>query len=243
MKRPIFLFIASLFFTQAAQATCTPIKLDGNKGYAPFFIDAERDTQKGIFYDIANKVFDCPVQSIDLPESRRLISLKNGASDTLLMAKEWIDKPQEFAFSEPLFKVKDKILMRSENQMELIDIKDLIGKTVIVRQGYTYPMLSELFSQGKIKRIDAKTEKGIVKMLHVKRAKYAVINEAVGAWIIKENPKYQNTFTFSQLTIGKADMRFMFSKQISTKKIKSINKKIIQLQKSGELQRILSNYM
>ncbi len=214
-------------------------------GYPPYMIcNKDREISCGIMYDVFTTIMSrlgFSVETIHVPKKRENDFFLSGKLDAHAMAKEWVKNPEDYVFSDPILKIRNLIFSNVKHPVEFSKIEDLFNKKAITNLGFIYPPLTPFFNNGSINRVDAIGEKSMLKMLLYERGDFAIVNEHVGMWLIKEN-KWQNKFKISGLDITNYDYRIMFAKKFE-RIIPQFNKELEEMRESGDLDKIISGYI
>lgn len=215
------------------------------RGYPPFMINqTETSAHGGIMYDVFSHILNklgYLVRTAQIPKKRELEFLESGEMDAHAMAKEFMVNPDEFEFTDPIFKVRNLVFSRADAPVKYTKANDLIGKRAITRLGFVYPPLTDLFNNNSIERINTISEKSMLRMVMYKRGDFTIINDLVGRWIIRVNG-WEENFVISSDEITNYDYRIMFTKKWS-KLIPRFNRELALMKSSGAIDRIIAKYI
>ena len=214
-------------------------------GYPPFMIcNKDEKTSCGIMYEVFTNIMGklgYSVRTAHVPKKREIEFFTAGKIDAHPMAKEWVENPEDYVFSDPVLKARNLIFSNAKQPVKYSNINDLLGKRAITNLGFVYPPLTKLFEKGAIKRIDAIGEKAMMQMLIYQRGDFAIVNEHVGKWLIKEN-NWQSKFSISEKNITDYDFRIMFAKKFE-EIIPLFNHELQIMKDNGDIEEIISRYI
>ena len=243
------IFFSISLLSQEAEINKNEIIYGNNiGGWPPYNIVPKNDMIKpfGISQDIINEVTD--LYGIELrneryPEKRNQLYLLEGKIDLRSKAKEWVENPDLFYWSDPYIDVTEVIMYLKSKPLTIISIEDLFDKTIGTRLGYGYQLFKEYFEHDKIIRQDSTNDILLFRMLASERTDAAIVNKTVALWTIKENPEFNDLFEFTELEVGTAGYRFMFTKKYDWRPfIKFLDKELKQMKEDGRLNKILLKY-
>ncbi len=213
-------------------------------GYPPYMFQRGDEPAKGIIYDVlklvANK-YDYKIVLTRIPKNREVLYLKSGDLDANALAKEWVEHPDDFEFSDVIVEARDVLFSLKAAPVKFNDIKDLYGKTIGIHLGYSYPLLAQGFDLGLFYKSNANSEEAMLGKVLVERTDVAVVNELVGHWLIKDNPLWHNKFVVSQREVGGFDYRIQFSKKWKGFVVK-FNRELTRMKGDGQLKKIKARY-
>ncbi len=240
----IRLFIFSLFFCHQLAADPVIVFNMSPSGYPPFMINDEQQHPSGIMYDVLKRIalkHHYQIQTTSTPRKRVDIQLDSGKLDASARAKEWMQNPEDYVFTDTIIKVRDVIFSSSKTPLIFNNIEDLYGKTISTHLGYKYPMLDASFNKQKIFKSDSYSEEAMLGKVLIDRADAAIVNESVGLWLIKSKPAWQGQFVIAKKILNSFDFRIMFSKKWRPF-VNKFNQELANMKKDGELENIISSY-
>ena len=217
-------------------------------GYAPYSIIPKDDKLRpyGISQDIIDEItnlYGIEIRNEKYPEKRNQLYLTKGLIDAKSKAKEWVKEPNLFYWSDPYIDITNVIMYLKSKPLKIDTIEDLLGKTIGSRLGYRYQLFAEYFDQKKIFRHDSKNNVLLFKMLAAEKTDAVIVNKTEALWTIKENPEFYNLFEFSELKVGTAGYRFVFTKKYDWRPfIKFVNEELKRMKKDGRFNEILNRY-
>ena len=242
----ILLFVCSFAAAQDINSSHKIITFNMTyDGYPPFMIcNKAEQTSGGIMYEIFTRIMGklgYSVRTVHVPKKREREYFTAGKLEAHSMAKEWVENPEDYVFSAPILKVRNLIFSNVIKPVDFNKVQDLIGKRAIANLGFVYPPLTKLFDKGDIERVDTIGEKAMLRMILLGRGDFAIVNEHVGKWLIREN-SWQNKFVISEKDITNYDYRIMFAKKFE-KIVPLFNKELKKMKEEGELNEIISRYI
>lgn len=235
-----YMLTLSLFATP--QNKTIVMEMGKEEGYPPYqFFD--KGQPKGIMYDVLEVIAKKEGYAIigrSFPKKRHELMIERGELDVVPNAKEWIDKSEDYLFSEPVIKARDLVFSLKGNPIVFTKIEDLFGKLAIGILGYSYPPLTKYFETGAILRHDTVDESQLIHMLFKYRGDFGIINELVGKWLIRQNG-WQGEFLLSKRDVGSFEYRYMFSKQWESFMPK-LSRHLQAMKSDGRLKKIIEQY-
>ena len=213
-------------------------------GYPPFMINEMNKKPTGIMFDVLSEIASKKGYEIiikTLPRKRVDFDLLSGKVDATSRAKEWITNPEDFSFTDIIIEVRDVIFSLKKNPTKFNKIEDLYGKTISTHLGYQYPMLNQGFKDKLISKSNSNSEKAMLGKTFLQRTDAAIINQAVGLWLIKHNPQWQGQFIMSQKMVSGFSYRIMFTKKW-LKFVRFFNQELATMKESGRLNSIKAKY-
>ena len=223
----------------------TPIIFDlSDSGYPPYLIYEKDSPPGGIMFDVTHKILTkhgYRLEPVGLPKKRQEDLMKKGKLDAVPNAKEWVNDPEAYAFTDTIVEARDIVFSNTNTPVLYFEPKDLLKKVVITHIGYHYPTLEPYFKKQQMERQDARTELAMLTMLERGRGDVAILNELVGLWVIKEQQWY-GKFLHSTQEIGHFDYRIMFHKKWQSLVDQTFNPELAQLKQSGQFQKIIEKY-
>ncbi|WP_108649808.1 substrate-binding periplasmic protein [Dongshaea marina] len=215
------------------------------RGNPPYLIVHKEGLPTGIIWDILSRVAKqqgyrlVPVKT---PRKRVDQSMRFGQLDATARAMEWTPDPEQFIFSEPMFKARDVIFSPIQRPLQFSSPKDLIGKKLRAQLGYHYPKLAPYFNTHQILRMDDMDSYQQLRKLLLAPYRFdgAIVNEWVGRWLIRRH-QWQGYFAISKQDVGDVDYRLMFNKKWLSF-VDAFNRELTKMKKNGQLQEIVQSY-
>ncbi len=115
----------------------------------------------------------------------------------------------------------------------------LSGKTLGVVRGYVYPMLTEAFDSGLIKRVDNVSEFYLLKQLAAKRYDQILIGYDTALYYKKHHPKYQQFEVGDAVSVLSVHMRVHPSKAHLLERLNPILRQMVA---NGDIEKIYAKY-
>jgi polar amino acid transport system substrate-binding protein len=175
-----------------------------------------------------------------VPTKRVEKLLKIGDLDATARAKEWVNNPENYEFTDVIVRARDVLFSLKKTPITFRSIEDLFDKDIGTHLGYKYPMLKTYFKDNRIRRNDTANGTAMLNMVLKERTDAAVMNELVAKWIIRQN-KWQGKFVVSKKEVGGFDYRIMFNKKWRSF-VQKFNQELTLMKQNGELERIISKY-
>lgn len=261
VQRFFTLFLAITLFTTTLVATSSvwhPSLADDTQkviriasppsGWPPFLIPPGNEVnQSGIMLDVMREVATKSGYAIQMsfyPEKRSRLLLFEGGIDAYPKAKEWVETPGNYLWTNPIVISRDVLIFRQTNPIHFETVRDLGGLNIGVIHGFQYPALEKDFNSGTIKRHEAKNTKSILGMVLRGHIDAAVTNRHVADWLIRNNKELINEdFSFSSQSIDSAPYRFAFSRKPCWEEfIEQFNQELSRMKKDGRLEAIFARY-
>jgi len=218
-------------------------------GWAPYLL-VNDNNNKGIMIDVLSIITDQLGYKLliqPLPTKRTSMYLEIGGADCRPKAREWVDNPDEYYWTDSIVTSEDIFIFRKGDFANINTAKDIEQsniKVVGTILGYKYPSLETVFSTGKVSRHDIKSTPLLIHFLNLKRADVIISNKFVAEWVIKNDKRLtSNMFRFSP-PIAAAEFRFQCSNNHDWKPfILQFNKELAKMRADGRLQEILDKYL
>ena len=230
----------------AGAHTRTIVMASPPQGWPPFIIIAP-DPQKnrGIMLDVLREAMKASGHDLTLalyPEKRSRLMLKEGGIDAYAKAKEWVDNPGLYLWTDPVLTITDTVVFRKSGRLPIPTSLD--GLHLGVVHGFVYPTLEPLFQQGTILRHTAMTTANLLLMVQRGHIDGAVTNRHVAEWIIKNNAELSaEAFAFGKTPIASAPYRFAFPKTEGNELfIAQFNRELAAMKQDGRLKTIMDKY-
>lgn len=197
----------------------------------------------GIIFDVLSTVLDrqgIRLETFAVPKKRELEFFSYGELDAHATAKEWVPNPDAFVFTDPILHIRNVIFSKSDSGFQYTKPEDLFGKRLVAHTGFVYPPLTDAFASGRIERMDSPSELSMLKMVHAGRGDAAIMNDAVGMWLISENG-LRGDYTMSDVAVTDLGYRIMFAKKWEWL-IEPFNRHLKAMRDSGELTDVFARY-
>jgi polar amino acid transport system substrate-binding protein len=217
-----------------------------SKGWPPYMICSE-GRAGGVYHDILTasaRPLGLTVLTRELPERRIGLLMQEGEVDVYTKAKAWVDDPDAFLWSVPLFDSEDALLFRAGRTFPFRRLEDLDGHNVGTVLGFGYPTLEPLLRTGRLQRRDAPDSVALVRMLRAGRFEAVVINRHMAAWIIRKNLNLPpEEFAFSTTSVDTQPIRLMFPDTPRMRALApALDRALLRLRAKGFVTRVLRRY-
>lgn len=237
----VLLFCISLGFAQTKTLRFNATLL----GYPPYLIFENQKLSHGIMLDVFEhicKKLGVHLEFLYLPRKRLEPMILNKQLDVTAMAKEWVDEPDNFIFTEPVVLARDIVFYHKNYPINFQHAKDLRYKSLRLHLGYHYPYFTKHnILNDLILSYDSSEKEMLEKVLLApRRFQGAVVNELVGLYIIAQN-RWRGKLLPSKKDLGSFAYAFMLNKEHAPF-VKAFNQELKALKKSGELEKILQRY-
>jgi polar amino acid transport system substrate-binding protein len=248
-RTAFFLMALSVGFIQTAHATPENKEIIigfNNVAWPPYLVKEINGKIHGIMIDVMKEIASrhgFSVKIAPLPEKRAIRGITGGDIDAYSKAKEWVDNPNAYLWTDPVLDSTDVLIFPEDRPVRFEKPDDLKGKQIGAILGYRYPLLEPYFADGRIKRDDVKKDSLMLAKLLKGRDDAAIINKLVAFWVIRQNPEFRGKFAFSEKAVGKAGVCFMFTtKQNWGPFIETFNKELTAMKTDGRLDAIVRKY-
>lgn len=176
------------------------------------------------------------IRVILLPRKRGELNLYDGDVDLTILSKQWVERPSELFFSEPIYVHREYLYATKE--ILSFDVSKLINnKYICIRRGYKFPNIDPYFESGLSKRVNVQEETTAFTLLKKKRCDYVLTNEYVANSIIKQK-KWENIIYRSPMAVDEVDFTLAFHPKHSAL-VLQLNSHIKALAASGKLTEII----
>jgi polar amino acid transport system substrate-binding protein len=213
----------------------------------PYFIGGSEEEGNGILMDMLRAVtgpLDCTVTFRRLPDKRGWDMLAHGGVDVYATAREWIENPDRFLWTEPFMHNDDVLVYRAVSPQIYSGPESLYGKTVACIKGFVYPPLEGHFGPGRIMRIDATSPEAMLELLARGRADAVLVNHTEIRWIFRTNKDLDpHRFRVDPHPVGRALFRFLFPRDRGWEPmVDQFNRRLHAMRRDGSLTAILARY-
>jgi polar amino acid transport system substrate-binding protein len=213
----------------------------------PYYIEGSEEQGNGILMDVLRAVtgpLDRTVTFMRLPDKRGWFMLAHGGVDVYATAKDWIENPDRFLWTDPFMDNDDVLVYRAGSPQIYSGPESLYGKTVACIRGFVYPALEGQFGPGRITRIDATSPEAMLELLVRGRADAVLVNHTEIRWILRTNKALEpHRFRIDPKPVGRALFRFLFPKDRGWEPmVDQFNRRLRSMRKDGSLKAILDRY-
>ena len=130
----------------------------------PFVINA--DTATGLNYDLVQALqhelgeqYQLKLQHIDRPELNQRLAAKLPTIALWANPAWFVQQNPSYLWSSALFTDREVLVATKQQAKQIVQLDELTGSRIGAIRGYSYPGLNELINAGKLKRIDADSDK------------------------------------------------------------------------------------
>jgi len=190
-----FLILAMYFISQAIKAETFSVMLF--QGANPPYTIIKNNQRSGIFVDLFKEISKITPHTFifkDYPAARALIEFDKGLVDIEPGVNEqWRENTEVLGvYTIPYAISEEVIVFKKENKITVNRPEDLYGKTIGIVRGYSYPKFDLALNNGKIKKVNNRSESLLLKQLQADRVKYIFIGYRTIKYYIKQNPQYKD---------------------------------------------------
>ncbi len=239
MKKVIFCGIFFVIFSTFSFAETLTL------GYVSFppYEYIENGKPAGILVTIVQEIFKKSGYDLVLkhfPFKRALKLTKEGKIDGLFNFYKNADRLKYFDYSEPVIKNPLVFFVRKDSVMVYTDLNDLKNKKISVMRGYTYG--AEFDKSNLFKKDESNKHESSFRKVGKGRSDAYPCDKLVGISVARKDG------LMSELKILPNPLKVMdghigFTKGKHTNVIKRINSTIIEMQKSGTIEKIIDDYV
>ncbi len=221
----------------------------GQGDYPPFYMadpaKPDAEAMQGMFIEFLDAFEkahpEYPIEKRRLSRMRLDAWMEMGKADAMsLNSPLFVDKPDRFAFSEPLWRTGDMVITWAASGLEYETPQDLYGKTIGLLRGNRYGSLEEHFGAGKIRTHEVDDDVNLLRMLVRGRLDAIVLNIHGGLAKIRDIGLNPLEFSYSNPVLS-----FELSIQIQRSRndfLHVMNTFIRQSQSNGLLRAIEESY-
>lgn len=246
----ILLALSSLFTSQLVQAKTVNYFVIAKQAM-PFQIIEAQKHHSGIVSDIVQQLFTESEYQIDYhtyPFNRMISLLESGQEHNWLTygSPNWGGVQAENLSQEAIYKVRHGLLTNAKSNFRFRKISDMQGKIFVLLDGFDYPTLMPYIESGMIEELRVKDYASAFRILD-KMPDDAVFVEMKSR--IKYNLKMQsqpldkyNLQDFSKV-IASYPIYLALDPQMDAGMQDFINQRLSALKDTGQLKRIVRNYL
>ncbi len=221
------------------------VAVDETLDYPFTVFDGKHKLTGGLLKDFSDQLAgQLKTSVVYMPLSRRRAeaSLLNNESDILCyFSPRWSEKPEKLIWTVPNLVQIERAVVRSDNGVPENFPQDLKNKRVALQLGYHYALIQPLFDKSLSWRIDQTDVPSMFKLLEIGGADVFISSEGQIEGFFKNHPEKRAQFAFSRTAFSIVHTQCAISSG-SHLNIASINKAIIQMRESGELERMSRQY-
>ncbi|MCP4134793.1 MAG: transporter substrate-binding domain-containing protein [bacterium] len=197
----------------------------------------------GILVEIVQKVCKnagVPIHLKLLPFKRALKMVKEGQMDGLFNFYKTPERLKSFDYSEPIITNPLVNFVRKDSALNYRTLNDLNGKKVGVMRGYTYGV--EFDGNKKILKQETDSHESNFKKLVYSRIDVYPCDKLVGIYLARK-AKLMNELKTLPVPLRVMKGHIGFTKGKHTAVIEKLNKQIEKMEKSGEIDNIITAYL
>lgn len=232
---------------RAADATKTITMFVPDLDWPPYLITDPEYQDEGALVEIFKAVvkpMGYRVLAKQLPDKRGWELLRSGQIDVHMKAKEWVENPDDYLWSEPFLLSEDVLVFPASSSASFATEVSLYGKTVVAIEGFIYPGMEPLFDDGKVLRVDSTSPYTMLELLARGRVDAALLNRAETQWLFRTRPDLRpKRFRIDEVPCASACYRYVFTKDDKWLPfIKEFNIRLETMKKNGTIKAILDQY-
>lgn len=216
------------------------------KGWPPYLLPAG-GFREGIITDLLRTALHglgYHLRIVHYPENRKQRLLESGVIDFWPKAMEWMDSPEQYAWTPPILAVEDVLVFRTDSKHYAESLNTLEEVRLSTILGYSYPALDAAFSSGKLIRVDAPSAESQLEMLLRRRADAAVMNRWVALWTMATTPRFSGqNFLLAPKAVDNVWYRLMFSRSHGHETVvKHLATELDAMRNDGRYTQVLNRY-
>jgi polar amino acid transport system substrate-binding protein len=210
----------------------------------PYTVYAKGEMKGGVIKDIFDRLgpeLGVHVHFQTLPRKRLEQGLENGVLHIIPLAHpEWFSREFKGLWTEPLFKIRDYLVVRADSKLNYQRPEDLKGLRIGTLLGYQYPFLEPDFKAGSLHRTDVQSINQNVDMLLNHRVDAYICHDIVFKYFQKTDPRAP---LVKAMELGSpAREVFWTVSRKSPVSVEQLNHFLRKLRTSGQLDNILKKY-
>ncbi|MBN9672367.1 substrate-binding periplasmic protein [Roseibium aggregatum] len=196
---------------------------------------------KDIMDEVANEI-DVEISYENIPRARMDNHLLTGKSHVLVLSSpRWYTNPEQFLWSETLFRESGRYVVSVQNSFSVADYDDLTGKRIGTIRGYRYPgELDERFSEGTVIRDDVDSLASNFKRLKLGRIDALLDADTLILHYLAKH-QAQGDFIVAEKIESTHDVKAMISRK-SPVPFDDLARAFRKLKDSGRIDEILEHY-
>ncbi|MDD3313588.1 transporter substrate-binding domain-containing protein, partial [Pseudodesulfovibrio sp.] len=183
--------------------------------WPPYVPKGAEGAEGGVFGELLRAIVEplgYTVKVRFLPERRGWEMLDSGLVDVHVKAREWVEDPDKYLWSEPFLLNKDVLLYSAARPLEYTSPEALYGLSVAAIRGFLYPVFEPHFGPGRITRVDVATPYAMLGLLERNRVAAALVNRSETEWMLRHTPSIDpSRFRLDRHDFDRAQYRFLFS--------------------------------
>ncbi|WP_240919856.1 transporter substrate-binding domain-containing protein [Paraglaciecola sp. 20A4] len=207
----------------------------------PFYeVDNKTQQTSGLFNDILLKL--AQTLQVDLqfsPTARNKIEqdIISAKADVGFLAPKWLNAPESMLFSDPVLTYQHAFYGLVAPQKKESLSAQVKGKTVCLRENYSYPELDAWLEKGELTPVRVSRETRLFDMLQLSRCDLVYTNTLRAQWTISSHDFDKSIYQLG--TLGGVDQIPLAFSLSWLSRMPEINAAIADMRHSGELKRIV----
>tara|TARA_R110000744_G_scaffold142653_1_gene254338 strand:+ start:168 stop:941 length:774 start_codon:yes stop_codon:yes gene_type:complete len=211
----------------------------------PFYgFDEKTQQTSGLFNDILLKLAQSLQMDLQFaPTARNKIEqdIISAKADVGFLAPKWLNAPESMVFSDPVLTYQHAFYGLVAPQKNVSLGSQVKGKTVCLRENYSYPELEDWLEKGELTPVRVSRETRLFDMLQLSRCDLVYTNTLRAQWTISSHDFDKAVYQLGTLdAIDKIPLAFS---QSWLSRMPDINAAIADMRRSGELKQIIDKNM
>jgi polar amino acid transport system substrate-binding protein len=205
------------------------IYLDNNSDYV------------GILPDLAQALsleMDLELSFVPTPRKGLEKSVIDGRADMTWLSPNWVLDDAPLVFSKSVLPHREYLYSLSPFTDSNQPQEWLEGKTVCVRQDYSYPSLEPYFNQGVAQALRVSSQISLFKLLLKERCDLIYMNEYKATWLISDLGKETKVWR-SHSPLNEESLSFAFNHHWK-KNVALVDQALAKIQKTGQFDKIMA---
>jgi polar amino acid transport system substrate-binding protein len=212
----------------------------------PFFVvGSDSKPHAGLLIELGDAIArQLNMDPVAVPLSRRRVepALIQGQVEMLCYFNpSWSEQPDKLAWSVAMLPQIERVVAPKGARMGSAPNWEFEGKRVALQLGYHYPALQSLVDAGKTVRVDQSKVALQFRSLEIKMADLLITSEGEIEGYFNDNPNARNEFDVSRSPYSVTPTHCAIGRQ-SRLSVAELDKAIVRLQSSGDLERIAKRY-
>ena len=218
-----------------------------DEDWPPYQMNDPSFQSEGVILDVLRemiKPFGLSLGIEALPKRRGWDMLTHGEVDIHASAREWVEEPDRFLWTEPFLLNEDVLLFKAGKTIPYVSPDSLKGCSVAAMDDFVYPVLEPSFREGTIKRVDCESPYSMLEMLDRGRVDAALVNRGETLWLFRNHPElHPERFAMDKTPFDSAWYRFILPRERGWEKyIGLFNQRLKAMKRDGTLKAILDRY-
>ena len=166
-------------------------------------------------------------------------SVIDGRADMTWLSPDWVGDEKRLLFSDPVLLHREFLYSLSSFNESDEPLDWLKGKTVCIRQDYSYPSLMPFIESGVAQKFSVSSQSSLFKLLQKGRCDLLYMNENKATWKIR-GLGIEDKVWRSKYPLNEAKLSFVFSQKWQSE-MPRINQALSKIKNSGELDNIVQS--